>query len=93
MTFGTARWTIPLAAWLYPLFLLRFVRTQPWRRGVVLVVLAPIPVLAIAWHGFWGQYFPDALVALVVVLFVVLHALPYLATASWSRLTATSGPG
>jgi hypothetical protein len=79
LTFGTARWSVPLAAWLYPVFLLRFVRTQPSRRGLVLVVLAPIPVLGIAWHGFWGLYFPDALVALVVVLFVLLHALPYLA--------------
>jgi apolipoprotein N-acyltransferase len=79
LTFGTARWSIPLAAWLYRVFLLRFVRTQPARRGIALLVLAPIPVLGIAWHGFWGQYFPDALVALVVVLFVLLHALPYLA--------------
>ena len=29
IAFATVRWTIPLAAWLYPIFLLRFVRTQP----------------------------------------------------------------
>jgi apolipoprotein N-acyltransferase len=33
-------WTIPLAAWLYPIFLLRFVRTQPLLRGMLLLLLA-----------------------------------------------------
>ena len=30
------KWMIPLAAWLYPIFLLRFVRTQPLWRGILL---------------------------------------------------------
>jgi apolipoprotein N-acyltransferase len=38
--FGTVRWTIPLAAWLYPVFLLRFVRTQPLLRGMLLLLMA-----------------------------------------------------
>src|SRR2546425_1413762 len=33
-------WTIPLAAWLYPIFLLRFVRTQPLLRSMLLLLLA-----------------------------------------------------
>ncbi len=37
--FSTSRWTIPLAAWLYPIFLLRFVRTQPLWRGALLAFL------------------------------------------------------
>ena len=56
LPFGTARWSIPLAAWLYPVFLLRFVRTQPARRGIVLTIVAPMAALAIAWQGFYGPY-------------------------------------
>ena len=36
--FAMPRWTIPLAAWLYPVFLLRFVRTQPLLRGFLLLL-------------------------------------------------------
>ena len=42
--FVLPRWTIPLAAWLYPIFLLRFVRTQPLLRGMLLVLLANVLV-------------------------------------------------
>jgi apolipoprotein N-acyltransferase len=38
--FVLPRWTIPLAVWLYPIFLLRFVRTQPLLRGMLLLLLA-----------------------------------------------------
>ncbi len=34
-TFG--RWVIPLLVWLAPIFLLRFLRTQPVLRGLLLV--------------------------------------------------------
>jgi len=33
-------WIIPLAAWLAPVFLLRFLRTQPARRGLLLGLVA-----------------------------------------------------
>jgi apolipoprotein N-acyltransferase len=42
--FVTVKWTIPLAAWLYPVFLLRFVRTQPLLRGMLLLLLAGVLV-------------------------------------------------
>src|SRR5690348_10336816 len=38
--FVEPRWTISLAVWLYPIFFLRFVRTQPLLRGMVLLLLA-----------------------------------------------------
>ncbi len=50
--FATVKWTIPLAAWLYPVFLLRFVRTQPLLRGILLVILAIVLVLAFELQGF-----------------------------------------
>src|SRR5207245_8984213 len=43
----------PLASWLYPVFLLRFVRTQPLLRGVLLVFLATVLVLALELPGFF----------------------------------------
>ena len=92
MVFGTARWSIPLAAWLYPVFLLRFVRTQPAWRGLALVVLASTVVLGFAWRDFFGPYFPTPLVVLIVVLFAALHALPYMADrALVRRLGGVSG--
>jgi apolipoprotein N-acyltransferase len=45
------RWTIPLAAWLAPVFLLRFVRTQPLLRGMLLLLLASALVLVFALQG------------------------------------------
>ena len=77
LPFGTARWTIPLAAWLYPIFLLRFVRTQPLWRGILLVLLATVLVLEVAWLGFWGP-FPEVLAVALVFAIGVLITLPYL---------------
>ena len=57
--FATVKWTIPLAAWLYPVFLLRFVRTQPLLRGILLVLLATVLLLAFEMQGFVP--FPGAL--------------------------------
>src|SRR5215469_761216 len=78
--FGTVKWTIPLAAWLYPIFLLRFVRTQPLLRGVLLVFLAIVLVLAVELPGFLplaGALNYLAPVGLGFVFGVIL-TLPYL---------------
>jgi len=76
IAFATPRWTIPLAAWLYPIFLLRFVRTQPLWRGILLVLLATVPVLVFALHGVFT--IPGALYYLVVFAVGVIYTLPYL---------------
>jgi len=79
LPFGTARWTIPLAAWLFPIFLLRFVRTQPLWRGILLVLLATELVVGAAWQGgFLGPTIPEALYFLLVFVTGVLVTLPYL---------------
>jgi apolipoprotein N-acyltransferase len=39
---SNGRWAISLAAWLAPIFLLRFVRTQPLLRGLLMVLLANV---------------------------------------------------
>ena len=76
LPFGTARWTIPLAAWLYPVFLLRFVRTQPLWRGILLALLATVLVLEVAWQGFLP--FPWVLSVPLVFVVGVIITLPYL---------------
>ncbi len=76
LPFGTLRWTIPLAAWLYPVFLLRFVRTQPLWRGIGLSLLASVLLLAFAWQGVVPA--PGALYYLIVFAYGVIITLPYL---------------
>ena len=74
--FVTFRWTIPLAAWLYPVFLLRFVRTQPLLRGMLLLLLASALVLVFALQGVIP--YPGAFYYLTVLGVGVLGILPYL---------------
>jgi len=77
--FGTVRWIIPLAAWLYPIFLLRFVRTQPLWRGIGLSLLASVLVLEVAWQGSRELLpFPGVLSMLLAFGMGVLVTLPYL---------------
>src|SRR5215472_4974285 len=78
--FGTVKWTIPLAAWLYPVFLLRFVRTQPLLRGVLLLLLALVLLLVVELQGYLplaGALYYLAPVGLAVVFGIVV-TLPYL---------------
>ena len=76
LPFAIFRWTIPLTAWLYPVFLLRFVRTQPLWRGMLLVLLATVLVGEFALQGVIP--IPGALYHLVVVAFGIGITLPYL---------------
>ncbi len=75
--FAAIQWVIPLAAWLAPLFLLRFVRTQRPLPGLLLAWLARSVVSEIALQGII-QYPPIVYYPLVVVL-TGLTMLPYLA--------------
>src|SRR5713101_1101628 len=51
LLFYAGRWAIPLAAWLAPLFLLRFVRTQRPLSGFLLAWLVRFAVLAVVLQG------------------------------------------
>ncbi len=75
--FASGRWAIPLAAWLAPLFLLRFVRTQRPLPGLLLAWLVRAAVGAVVLQGTIllsgiGYY-------TLVVLLTGLTMLPYLA--------------
>lgn len=51
LIFGNGRWAIPIAAWLYPLFLLRFTHRQPVWRGFIILTLVLVAGNSIAWWG------------------------------------------
>jgi apolipoprotein N-acyltransferase len=75
--FYAGRWAIPLAAWLAPLFLLRFVRTQRPLTGFLLAWLVRFVVAAVV---------PEGIILLsgigyyaIVLILTGLTILPYLA--------------
>jgi apolipoprotein N-acyltransferase len=75
--FYAGRWAIPLAAWLAPLFLLRFVRTKPPLTGLLLAWLVRFAVAAVVPEGTIllsgiGYY-------VIVLILTGLSMLPYLA--------------
>jgi apolipoprotein N-acyltransferase len=74
--FTTSRWMIAAAAWLYPIFLLRFVRTQPLWRGIRLVLLGTALVLVFALQG--QLELPGALYYVAVIGVSLLATLPFL---------------
>lgn len=80
LLFASGQWVIPLAAWLAPLFLLRFVRTQHPLPGFLLAWLVRFAVAVI--FVLQGSQFPpgtpSGYYALVVIVSLV-SVLPYLA--------------
>lgn len=75
---ATLQTVVPLAAWLAPLLLLRFVRTQPGRVALPLVVIAHQVALAI---GLRNGFFPLPTPVLIGMVLIIgaLMALGYLA--------------
>jgi apolipoprotein N-acyltransferase len=51
MHFANGRWIVPLATWLAPVFILRFVRTQNRALGDIISLVVSIMAYSIAWHG------------------------------------------
>ena len=86
LAFSNGSFTIPLATWLAPVFLLRFSRTQKPIRGLSLVFLAHIVAYAIAWSTTMPMSgILDFLiyVSFLSVLFGVLNWLPWLSAMTW----------
>lgn len=85
--FSSGRWTLPLAAWLAPVFIIRFMRTQPLWRGLLLTWAVSYVLATITW---WGLD-PQPAVAHVIFMAVgaALQLLPLLA----DRLLAPRLPG
>src|SRR6266511_6445513 len=53
LPFSTVHAELPLAAWLAPIFVMRFARTQSIRLGLPIVILVSGAALALAWRDFF----------------------------------------
>jgi len=86
---ATGRWTIPLAAWLSGIFVIRFVRSQPVLRGFILAWLTCYLVISIAWWPILG--YGDSLPFFLIVMGInsLFGTLPLLA----DRLLGSRFPG
>ncbi len=71
---GGGKGIIPLATWLYPVFFIRFARTQPLGRGILLVYLAAVLVSVFALQGVIP--FPGVLYYLTVFSTSLVFFLP-----------------
>ena len=76
--FSSGRWPLPLAAWLGPVFMIRFMRTQKAFRGLILVWLATYVTGVIAWWGMMLLPLPVYFV-LMAINMLTLGGLPLLA--------------
>jgi apolipoprotein N-acyltransferase len=78
--FSTGQWTIPLAAWVQPIFFIRFVRTQRVWLGVLLVWLATFVTGAIGWWNILGYGMPlPFFIVTIGINTLLIAAVAYLA--------------
>jgi apolipoprotein N-acyltransferase len=90
LPFANGANTIALAAWLAPLFLLRFIRAQRIIVGVPLVMAVQVAALAIQYRGMVP--FPMAIYVVVMITYGLFFTLPYLGDRLLShRLSVFSG--
>ncbi len=83
MLFADGRWIIPIATWLFPIFLLRFMRMQKPLRGFIFLVVIVASVGIIAW---WKMIpVPLSMYFMIVALPAPVYCLSFLA----DRLVAT----
>lgn len=84
---ANGKWAVPVAAWLAPVFILRFVRLQKPTRGLLWGVLATTLPSLLAWQGMVPV--PRWLYYLFIPFIGCISFLPYL----YDRLLAFKIPG
>lgn len=72
----TGKWTLAFAAWLGPVFGIRFLRGQKTGRGFLLLVLAAYVPVSIAWYR--AAPLPMPIYPIFMAVTVLLGSLPYL---------------
>jgi apolipoprotein N-acyltransferase len=75
LPFSTVHAELPLAAWLAPIFVLRFARTQRMRIGLPVVVLVSGAALAFAWR----DMFPFPIGSIIGLTYGLAFSLGYVA--------------
>ena len=74
--FATGRWIVPVAAWLAPVVLLRFVRTQPALPGLLAGAAVAILAGIFSWRG--AIPVPGFLYYVLAATFGLVHFLPFI---------------
>jgi apolipoprotein N-acyltransferase len=78
--FATGQWNIPLVSWVQPVLFLRFMRSQRWWIGFLLIWLASFVTGAIAWWNILGFGMPLPFFLITIGINTLLIAgVPYLA--------------
>src|SRR5208337_2080873 len=70
---GNGRWTIPLAAWLWPIFMLRFVRSQKPVWGLIAVMVVFMVGCNIQWIGIMQGHIFIILYAAMGLVFTFIY--------------------
>ncbi|HAK60506.1 MAG TPA: hypothetical protein DCO77_09010 [Nitrospiraceae bacterium] len=76
LLFSNGNWVIPIAAWLSPVFLLRFVRRQKLLRGILPALFVLAVTGFFAWHGMVPV--PGIGYLIFIMAMSLLMILPYL---------------
>jgi len=77
--FSMGRWLAPLAAWIGPVLVMRYVRDHKVGRGYLFLFAASILATCIGFLGIWMGGLPRSIVPFLVVGIGFLWTLPYLA--------------
>ena len=80
VTFSVGYLRITLAAWLAPVFLIRFMRSRSAGRGFLWILLALLIPNAIAWRFLMdmSSFSPLATMIIFIPIFALLYSIPYL---------------
>jgi len=91
--FSAGRWQAPLAAWIGPVFILRYARDHKDWRGYLIIFATYILAFIIGFMAIWlGAGWPLPLIVILPVFYGFLWSLPYLADRLLSpRLRGFSG--
>ncbi|MGD8752436.1 MAG: hypothetical protein PVG14_13495, partial [Anaerolineales bacterium] len=70
---------VAIAAWLAPVFLIRFFRSQSVGKGFGLTLLSIYIAFGISWRAVLAPFFPLPVYLVFALLIAVQYSLPYLA--------------
>lgn len=70
--FSSGRWNIPITAWIWPFLLLYFEKSQTWKKGLGLTLLALTLAHIIKWIGVFAAGFPIDEIAGAILGFTLI---------------------
>ncbi len=86
---GNGRWNIPMAAWLWPILILRFVRTQKPLRGLIVTTVVFVVGSFIQWFGIMSGAFFYISIAALGLSFTLIFMVDRLITSRLQSIFST----